>query len=207
MYGALAVDAAPPVIQSMTESFADPSSAPANEAQAQLLRAALGDRSAFEALFRNVSGALLAVCLRLIPDRAEAEDVLQESFVAIWHKADQFDPQRATAMTWMIAIARNKAIDRLRGSAHAFKRASVEIADELDDDAPSPAERAESISDAELLRTCLEALEPRRRQLIRTAFFDGETYEELARRTGSPIGSVKSWIRRGLLQLRACLEQ
>ncbi|WP_363800110.1 sigma-70 family RNA polymerase sigma factor [Lysobacter firmicutimachus] len=191
----------------MTESFADPSSAPANEAQAQLLRAALGDRSAFEALFRNVSGALLAVCLRLIPDRAEAEDVLQESFVAIWHKADQFDPQRATAMTWMIAIARNKAIDRLRGSAHAFKRASVEIADELDDDAPSPAERAESISDAELLRTCLEALEPRRRQLIRTAFFDGETYEELARRTGSPIGSVKSWIRRGLLQLRACLEQ
>lgn len=190
----------------MTDSF-DPPPAPANEAQAQLLRAALGDRAAFEALFRNVSGALLAVCLRLIPDRAEAEDVLQESFVAIWHKADQFDPQRATAMTWMIAIVRNKAIDRLRGSAHAFKRASVELAEELSDQAPSPAARAEAVSDAELLRTCLEALEPRRRQLIRTAFFDGDTYEELAQRTGSPIGSVKSWIRRGLLQLRACLEQ
>jgi len=191
----------------MTESPADPSSAPANEAQAQLLRAALGDRSAFEALFRNVSGALLAVCLRLIPDRAEAEDVLQESFVAIWHKADQFDPQRATAMTWMIAIARNKAIDRLRGGAHAIRRASVELADELSDEAASPAARAEAISETELLRICLEALEPRRRQLIRTAFFEGETYEELAQRTGSPIGSVKSWIRRGLLQLRACLEQ
>ena len=207
VYGLPAIDAASLVTQSMTESPADPSSMPANEAQAQLLRAALGDRSAFEALFRNVSGALLAVCLRLIPDRAEAEDVLQESFVAIWHKADQFDPQRATAMTWMIAIARNKAIDRLRGSAHAIKRASIELADELGDEAPSPAARAEAISDAELLRTCLEALEPRRRQLIRTAFFEGETYEELAQRTGSPIGSVKSWIRRGLLQLRACLEQ
>lgn len=191
----------------MTESPADPPTAPTNEAQAQLLRAALGDRAAFEALFRNVSGALLAVCVRLLPDRAEAEDVLQESFVAIWHKADQFDPQRATAMTWMIAIARNKAIDRLRGGAQALRRASVELADELSDETPSPAARAEAISEVELLRICLEALEPRRRQLIRTAFFDGDTYEELAQRTGSPVGSVKSWIRRGLLQLRACLEQ
>lgn len=174
---------------------------------AWLQRIADGDRVAFEQLYHATAARLLGVCRRVLPDRAEAEDVLQESFVAIWHKADQFDPQRATAMTWMIAIARNKAIDRLRGSAHAIKRASIELADELGDEAPSPAARAEAVSEVELLRTCLEALEPRRRQLIRTAFFEGETYEELAQRTGSPIGSVKSWIRRGLLQLRACLEQ
>lgn len=187
-----------------TEASAAPATA---EAQALLLRVAMGDHSAFEALYRLAAGALLATCLRLIPDRAEAEDVLQESFVAIWHKADQFDPQRATAMTWLIAVVRNKAIDRLRSGGYAFKRASVELAEELGDDSPSPAARAEAVSEAELLRTCLDALDARRRQLIRVAFFEGSTYEELAQRTGSPLGSVKSWIRRGLLQLRACLEQ
>jgi len=207
VYLSLAANAAPPVRPSMTSPPEDSAARTASEAQARLLRAALGDRAAFEALYRSTSSALLAVCLRLMPDRAEAEDVLQDAFVAIWHKADQYDPQKASAMTWLIAIVRNKAIDRMRSGGYAFKRASIELPEELDDGEPTPAARAEAVSEAELLRTCMEALEPRRRQLIRTAFYEGTTYEELAQRTGSPVGSVKSWIRRGLLQLRACLEQ
>lgn len=163
-----------------------------------------GDRAAFEALYHRTSGTLLAICLRVLGDREAAEDVLQDAYVAIWQKAAQFDRGRARAGTWLGAIARHRAIDRLRAAPHAH-RAEIDV-DVLDDPAPGPAHRAEAGATHARLDECLSRLEPRRRTLIRTAFFDGATYEELARRSRSPLGSVKSWIRRGLQQLRACLE-
>lgn len=171
-----------------------------------LVRVARGDQRAFESLYRDTSGTLLGICLRVLADRAEAEDVLQEVYVAVWNKATQYDATRARAMTWLGTIARNRAIDRLRSLPAQASRAPIDIAETLPDPSPSPASQAAAATDRARLDVCLEQLEPRRKTLIRTAFFDGATYEELAARSGSPIGSVKSWIRRGLMQLKACLE-
>lgn len=173
---------------------------------ALLSEVAGGDRQAFEALYRATSGKLLGVCLRVLPDRAEAEDVLQEVYASVWRKAVQFDAGRASAITWLAMVARNKAIDRARALPAPQRTASIELADEIADHAASPLQTAEAANDRSRLEDCMQRLEARRRALIRTAFFDGATYEELAARIGSPLGSVKSWIRRGLSQLRACLE-
>lgn len=172
-----------------------------------LLDVADGDRAAFERLYRAASPRLFAICLRLLRDRAEAEDVLQDVFTTIWHKAEQFDPARAGAMAWLGMVARNRAIDRLRSPAHVVRTTAIDLGDELPDQGETPIDAAEASNDRERLQRCLDRLDDRRRGLIRTAFFDGATYEELATRSGAPLGSVKSWIRRGLLQLRACLEQ
>lgn len=182
---------------------------PANAADpaAELLGAiARGDRAAFERLYRDTSARLFGVCLRLLPERAEAEDALQEVYATVWRKAGQFDAGRASAAVWLAMIARNKAIDRLR-ALPPQRRAPLEPIDEIADAAPTPSARAERLDEGERLHGCLDELDARRRELIRTAFFDGCTYEELAQRSGSPLGSVKSWIRRGLIQLRACLER
>ncbi|TZF89830.1 sigma-70 family RNA polymerase sigma factor [Cognatilysobacter lacus] len=173
---------------------------------ALLLHVAQGDRQAFERLYRLASPRLFAICIRVLSDRAEAEDVLQDVFATIWHKAEQFDPDRAGAMAWMAMIARNRAIDRLRAPGHAARTTAIELGDELPDAGLSPVDEAEASDDRERLQRCLDKLDDRRRGLIRTAFFEGATYEELASRSGAPLGSVKSWIRRGLLQLRTCLE-
>jgi RNA polymerase sigma-70 factor, ECF subfamily len=148
---------------------------------ALLVEVAGGSRNAFESLYRATSSKLLSVCIRVLSDRSEAEDVLQEVFTTIWHKAHQFDATRASPIAWLAMIARNKAIDRLR------------------------AQPARGVL-APILEACMSQLDARRQSLIRAAFFDGSTYEELAQRVASPLGSVKSWIRRGLLQLRGCLE-
>lgn len=171
-----------------------------------LEQVARGDQRAFESLYRETSGTLLGICIRVLSDRSEAEDVLQDVYVAIWNKAGQFDARRARAMTWLGTIARNRAIDRLRALPGHATRAPIDVAESIPDPAPSPASQAAAATERARLDVCLERLEPRRKALIRTAFFDGATYEELAARSGAPLGSVKSWIRRGLMQLKACLE-
>ena len=174
--------------------------------EALLIDVAGGSRNAFESLYRATSSRLFGICLRLLPDRGEAEDVLQEVFATIWHKAHQFDPARASPIAWLAMIARNKAIDRLRSQQSRGPMAPIEFADDIADTAASPLQSAVSADERERLEQCMERLDDRRRSLIRAAFFDGSTYEELAQRIASPLGSVKSWIRRGLLQLRECLD-
>ena len=166
---------------------------------------AAGDRIAFETLYRSTSARLFGICLRVLSDRAEAEDVLQDAFVTIWHRAAQFDPGRAGALAWLSTIARNRAIDRLRARP-PLARAPLAVIEDMADPGSTPERDAESVIDRSRLERCLEQLDDRGRSLIRTAFFDGATYDELAVRMGAPLGSVKSWIRRGLLQLRTCLE-
>ena len=167
---------------------------------------ALGNRQAFEKLYRDSSPQLFAICLRIVSQRSEAEDVLQEVFATVWRKAAQFDVERAGAMSWLAMIARNKAIDRLRSQPQARKFEPLELADEIADPIASPQRDAQAAGERDRLDECMKRLDDRRRSLIRAAFFDGSTYEELAARVGSPLGTVKSWIRRGLLQLRECLE-
>lgn len=171
-----------------------------------LVGIAAGDRHAFESLYRATSSRLFAICLRVLHERADAEDVLQEVYTTIWNKAGQYDAGRANAMAWLAMIARNRAIDRIRSTPARGSQADIEVAETIADTGPSPLQETQAADDRARLEHCMRQLEPRRQGLIRAAFFGGATYEELAQRSGSPLGSVKSWIRRGLLQLRGCLE-
>jgi len=166
---------------------------------------AAGRRDALDALYQATSATLMGICVSLLRDRQDAEDVLQDVFVTVWAKAGQFDASRARGMTWLGSIARNRAIDRLRGRRQGVHDA-IDDHPELADASESPASSASRAQEGARLDDCVERLEPNRRQLIRVAFFEGLTYEELAHRTQTPLGTVKSWIRRGLQQLRACLE-
>lgn len=172
-----------------------------------LVATASGDVGAFEALYRATSAKLFGVCLGVLPSRSDAEEVLQDVFTTVWRKAAQYDAALSSPLTWLAMLARNRAIDRLRASARERGGAPIELAAEMPDPAPSTLANAESSDERRRLEGCMDQLEAQRRTLIRTAFFEGATYDELARRSGSPLGSVKSWIRRGLAQLKACLER
>lgn len=166
-----------------------------------------GDRGAFERVYRATSAKLFGICIQLLRDRAEAEDTLQDVFATIWHKAGQYDARRASAITWLAMIARNRCIDRLRSNVHLQRSDAIDVAEQLPDDAPGGLERAERADERERLEDCLRELEPGRERLLRTAFFEGATYDELATRSNTPLGTVKSWIRRSLRKLRECLER
>jgi RNA polymerase sigma-70 factor, ECF subfamily len=173
---------------------------------ALLAQVVLGNRAAFESLYRATADKLFGICLRVLGDRAEAEEVLQEVFTAVWRKAAQYDIREGSVMSWLSITARNRAIDRLRAGPPRSTLGALEMAAEVADSGASPYQEAEANSDRDRLARCLEQLEPRRRSLIREAFFGGFTYQELATSMQAPLGSIKSWIRRGLAQLRTCLE-
>jgi RNA polymerase sigma factor (sigma-70 family) len=173
---------------------------------AALARVAAGDRAALRIVYQDTSAKLFGVCLRILNDRGEAEDVLQDVYVTVWRKAATFDPSRASPITWMVAIARNRAIDRLRASAVSRRMEPIEAADAVGDPAPSATERVELAQQHHKLAGCLEELEQKQAAAIRAAFLDGSTYEDLAARMSVPLGTMKSWIRRGLMKLRSCLE-
>lgn len=174
------------------------------ELTAALERVASGDRGALEAVYRATSAKLLGVVLRIVPDRAEAEDVLQEVYLQVWRKAAAFDAGRASPITWLAAIARNRAIDRMRRGAGRRFVPDAALA-EMPDAAPLASETAEASEEAAGLERCLEELEPDQSGAVRMAFFDGLTYEALAARAAVPLGTMKSRIRRSLLKLRDCL--
>jgi RNA polymerase sigma factor (sigma-70 family) len=173
---------------------------------AALVRVAAGDRAALRMVYEHTSAKLFGVCVRILNDRGEAEDLLQEVYVTVWRKAGSFDAGRASPITWLVSIARNRAIDRLRSGAGRRRMEPIEAADAVSDPAPAAIEQVEMAQQRQRLTRCLEELEARHSAAIRAAFLDGATYEELATRMSVPLGTMKSWIRRGLLKLRACLE-
>ena len=166
---------------------------------------ARGDRAAFRLLYQGTAAKLYGICLRLLRDEAEAQDVRQEIYVTVWRKAAQFDAGKASVITWLSTLARNRSIDRLR--ARRAPADDLDAAEEIADDGPSAFEVVEQEQDAARLGHCLDELEERARAMIRAAFFDGLTYADLAAREEVPLGTMKSWIRRGLLRLRGCLER
>ena len=168
-------------------------------------RVASGEREALRQLYDATSAKLFGVCLRILSDREESEDVLQDVYVTIWRRADRFDAGRAGVMTWLSTIARNRSIDRLRARgplAYAGQIDDMEIADGAD----SAETLLSAADDRNKLHGCLSELDDRTQQVIRTAFFEGVTYEALARNMDAPLGTVKSWIRRGLAKLKGCLQ-
>lgn len=174
---------------------------------AALARIPAGDRAALQTVYRLTSAKLFGVALRILEERSEAEDVLQEVYVTVWRKAADFDAARASPMTWLIAIARNRAIDRLRASKQSRHTAPIEAADDVADSAPMADRALENAQDYARLHGCLDGLEARERTALRGAFFDGNTYEDLAARMNVPLGTMKSWIRRAMIKLKSCLQQ
>ena len=168
-------------------------------------RIAAGDRAALRQLYQATSAKLFGVCLRILSNRDESEDVLQEVYITIWRRADRFEAGRASVMTWISTIARNRAIDRLRARGPLAYADQVEAL-EIDDGQPRADTLLEAAQDGEALGRCLSELDERTETVIRTAFFEGVTYEALAARMETPLGPVKSWIRRGLAKLKGCLE-
>jgi len=168
-------------------------------------RIAAGDRAALRQLYQATSAKLFGVCLRILSNRDESEDVLQEVYITIWRRADRFEAGRASVMTWVSTIARNRAIDRLRARGPLAYAEQVEEL-EIDDGQPRADTLLEAAQSGEALGKCLSELDDRTEKVIRTAFFEGVTYEALAARMDAPLGTVKSWIRRGLAKLKGCLE-
>jgi RNA polymerase sigma factor (sigma-70 family) len=170
-----------------------------------LHRVARGDRSSLKALYERTSAKLFGICLRVTGDQADAQDVLQDVFVTVWQKAGQFDRAKASPITWLSVMTRNKAIDLLR-TRRAPSGEMSEAAD-IADSSPSALDIVEQADDASRLDRCLGSLDDRARRMIRASFFEGATYGALAEREGVPLPTMKSWIRRGLLRLRDCLER
>jgi RNA polymerase sigma-70 factor (ECF subfamily) len=160
-----------------------------------------GNRLAFETLYRVTSSRLFGVCLRYLGDRAEAEEVLQEVYTSVWLKASTFDPRLSAAITWLATIARHKAIDRRRAQQRHESLDGLEESPTTE----SVAEAFEAYRQRRQIDLCLETLGKDQQTYIRVAFFEGYSYAELAARHRIALGTMKSWIRRGLLQLRACL--
>jgi len=171
---------------------------------AMLMRVAEGDRAAFELIYHRTSAKLFGVCLRVLPVRQEAEEVLQEIYLTVWRRAGSFDPARGGAMTWLITLARNRAVDRLRSGGRRVS-APIELADAIPDPAPDAEAHVIAADDTGRLAHCLGRLDAGDAGLIRTAFFEGASYAELAERCARPLGTIKSRIRRALLSLRTCL--
>jgi RNA polymerase sigma-70 factor, ECF subfamily len=164
------------------------------------------DRAAFERLYRETSPKLFGVALRILRREDWAEDVLQECYVRIWDHAADYRAGLAAPMTWMTSIVRNRCLDWLR-------RPNTEVIDEEGDviegtpsDSPGPLAVLQSGREASALRRCLDALESKQRQAIALAYFDGLSHSELAAHLHEPLGTVKTWVRRGLLRLKSCLE-
>lgn len=173
---------------------------------AAIVRAiAAGDRSAMAQLYQRTSGKLFGICLRLLGNEAEAEDVLQDVYVTVWRKAGTFDAAKASPITWLAVLARNRSIDRLR--QRRVKFSDLEDAQDIATDDASAFDLAVQAQDRRRLDNCLGELDDRPRQMVHSAFIDGATYSELAAREAVPLGTMKSWIRRALRNLRLCLER
>jgi len=197
----------PPSLEDWTERSRD---------LARLLgRAGIGDKAAFATLYERTSAHLFGVVLRINRDRAQAEDVLQEVYINIWRAASGFDAAQSQPLTWLTSIARNRAIDSLRRQQAqpqlqanpAGDDEDEDVYEQITDEAPGPLELLGQASESRALGACMQALGPQQRQSVALAFYDGLSHAEVAEQLHEPLGTVKSWVRRGLLALKACLER
>ena len=171
--------------------------------------AAQRDAVAFRSLYDATSPKLFGFALRILIKRELAEEVMQESYVAIWNNAASYQSHLAAPMTWMTTIVRNKIFDLLRRSeVHAEidgEQFDMEVLNALQDPGKTPIEALQMSSDAKALAYCMAALEGLHRQVVGLAFFHDLSHSEVAQQMALPVGTVKTWIRRSLERLKTCL--
>lgn len=163
------------------------------------------DRQAFDLLYRQTSAKLFGVCLRILNNRADAEEALQEVFVKIWTKADRFAVSELSPISWLVAIARNHSIDRIR--ARRQPTATLDAAAEAADPTPGPEDMAVAEGERGRIHLCLGELEKDKAAAVQGAYIGGESYVELAARYDVPLNTMRTWLRRSLLKLKECLER
>lgn len=163
------------------------------------------DRKAFEALYAAIAGRLFGLCYRLAGQRELAEEALQEAFIRIWHHAGEYHSDRGSPMSWMMTIARYRTLDLMR--TRKVRRADGEdaLADVADSRA-GPLESSLAGAGNRALAGCIDELSADQRDCLLLSYYRGLTHEELATTMSTPIGTVKSWVRRGLQALKRCLE-
>jgi RNA polymerase sigma-70 factor (ECF subfamily) len=165
-----------------------------------LKRVAARNEQAFNELYRLTSGQLFAIALKMLKNRDSAEEALQEAYVSIWYKADYYKEGQGTVLTWMVSIIRYRALDILRSKkVRKEEDLSDDIMDELD-----ATDTTESVYDIKI-EGCMNELEQQQRQAIHLAYFNGLSHSEVVDHLGLPLGTIKSWIRRGLTSLQRCL--
>jgi RNA polymerase sigma-70 factor (ECF subfamily) len=168
------------------------------------------DQGAFARLYRVTAPKLFGVAVRILRREDWAEEVLQDCYVSIWNHAGSYSAGLSAPMTWMTSIVRNRCLDWLRrpNLEVVLERQDEDGDDPLDAiaaDGPGPLENLARSADAKALATCLGRLDPKQRQAIMLAYFDGLSHSELASHMRQPLGTVKTWVRRGLEKLRGCL--
>ncbi|SDI49322.1 RNA polymerase sigma-70 factor, ECF subfamily [Alloyangia pacifica] len=182
-------------------------SSPHPDIEDLIARVAMADRAAFARLYERTSAKLFGVCLRVLQDRAQAEEALQDTYVKVWNNAGKYRVNGYSPMTWLITLARNSAVDRRRRSDVGRAVQPLELDDRLADPAPGPAQQAEARDDAQALALCMDELPPDRAEMVRRAYLEGATYAELATATGVKLNTVRTWLRRSLISLRECLSR
>lgn len=174
-----------------------------------LYRCALHDAKALSKLYELTSAKLFGLCLKIVSRQDIAEDVLQDSFINVWHKADQFRGDKGSAMSWLVGIVRNKSIDWIRKNP-----IGRDVNDEIlldSQDFMVQMENAHidsgtSSTDTQALIDCMDELDDAQRKAISNVYYQGFTHKEYSSKSGHPLGTIKSWIRRGLQALKGCLE-
>jgi RNA polymerase sigma-70 factor, ECF subfamily len=186
--------------------LAKTTSAPDAQPFADLIgRCALRDENAFVALYQATSPKLLGVILRIVVQRHWAEEVLQEGYMNVWRYAGSYNAGRGAPMTWMTNIMRNQAFDFLRRAEYRAQRRETPAEETLAASNPGPQQQTELSAELARLRRCLEKLGEQQRRCVLLIHHEGVTLAEAAQREAVPLGTVKTWVRRGLMRLRECL--
>lgn len=179
-----------------------------------LQQVAARDRAAFRALHGLAAAKLAGVVARILRSPSDVDDAVQEVFIRIWNRAAQFDAGRGNGLGWMVAIARNHALDRLRARPEARGQRRVEPEaeggdplDRLADPAPGVEARLVAQGEVVRMRDCFAELEPDRAQMVQGAYLQGLSYQDLAERYTVPLNTVRTWLRRSLIRLRECLDR
>lgn len=175
-----------------------------SDLESLIARVAMADRKSFDALYLEASPKLFAVSMRILRDRAMAEDALQEVFIKIWQRAGSYRAGQQAPMAWLITIARNHAIDVIR----ANKRVHDDLDDhhDLKSGEPSPEQASIASSERDRIDNCLEELEPQKAEAVVSAYVEGYSYQELADRYSIPLNTMRTWLRRSLMSLKDCLD-
>ena len=173
----------------------------------QLARCSRGEAGAFSDLYQASAPRLFALALRILSKKEWAEEVLQEAYAKIWTRSGDYDAAKGSPLTWMGSIVRNAAIDRLRRLRREKPLDLEPFLAVLKDDRPGPQERTDQSLESAALRGCLDELSEDQRRSLALAYWKGLSHGEISASLGRPLGTVKAWVRRGLDQLRRCLER
>lgn len=175
------------------------------ELEQMISSVALGNKREFQNLYNATAAKLFGVCLRILNNKSDAEEALQETYIKVWRSADRFVSGTASPISWLATIARNTAIDHYRKKKP--DTAEIEEAEIVVDDKPSPESAAIHSGEMDRLSTCMGELNPKHAEAIKEIYLGGWTYEEAATKLDAPTNTVKTWVRRALIAVRECMNR